>query len=246
VIMPGSFKPTVLLMLIVSSSFGYSTGNSGVDSGNYGPPTRSCNVTLTEPGYVAAPEAHSHTIGSYLHCTTKIRKEKTLPFTFNPFLTTCLSISTYRFASVGNGVIKIEFIRFKLGELDGGVCSGGAHMTIVEDGGGGEVETSEFGRFCGESDQIHSYYAENAVVDVVFAAEQFADDATIDFEFLVTLVPRSGLRDRFGPRPDLFPHARGNLVSGTFCERVFADCSRINACFVQSPGYPGVYPKNLK
>ena len=51
---------------------------------------------------------------------------------------------------------------------------------------------------------------------------------------------------RFGPRPELFPHARGNLVEGTFCERVFSGCSRNNPCYVQSPGYPGVYPRNLR
>ena len=38
---------------------------------------------------------------------------------------------------------------------------------------------------------------------------------------------------RFGPRPELFPHARGNLVEGTFCERVFSGCSRNNPCYVQ-------------
>ncbi len=106
------------------------------------------------------------------------------------------------------------------------------------------VPSRDFGRYCGELDQVYTYYAENSQVDVVVVAEEFADDATVDYEFLASAVPRTELRVRFGPRTT--DEARGNLVDGTFCERVFSDCSRTKACYVQSPGYPGVYPKNLK
>lgn len=36
----------------------------------------------------------------------------------------------------------------------------------------------------------------------------------------------------------------GKLIQGTYCSRVFSDCER-RACRMQSPNYPGVYPRNL-
>lgn len=30
----------------------------------------------------------------------------------------------------------------------------------------------------------------------------------------------------------------------SYCERIFRDC-RLQTCYVQSPAYPGVYPRNL-
>ena len=34
------------------------------------------------------------------------------------------------------------------------------------------------------------------------------------------------------------------MIPGTYCERAFTDC-KLQSCFVQSPGYPSVYPRNL-
>lgn len=36
----------------------------------------------------------------------------------------------------------------------------------------------------------------------------------------------------------------GTLISGTHCSRIFSDCDT-NICRLQSPNYPGVYPRNL-
>ena len=36
----------------------------------------------------------------------------------------------------------------------------------------------------------------------------------------------------------------GKLIDGTYCSRVFKDCDKL-ACRIQSPNYPGVYPRNL-
>lgn len=37
---------------------------------------------------------------------------------------------------------------------------------------------------------------------------------------------------------------RGQPVANSYCERVFKDC-RLQTCYVQSPAYPGIYPRNL-
>lgn len=36
----------------------------------------------------------------------------------------------------------------------------------------------------------------------------------------------------------------GDLISGTYCSRIFSDCDR-NDCRLQSPNFPGMYPRNL-
>lgn len=36
----------------------------------------------------------------------------------------------------------------------------------------------------------------------------------------------------------------GDLISGTYCSRIFSDCDR-KICRLQSPNFPGVYPRNL-
>lgn len=40
------------------------------------------------------------------------------------------------------------------------------------------------------------------------------------------------------------PIERGELVPGTYCSRVLDSCHR-NRCKIQSPNYPGLYPRNV-
>lgn len=44
------------------------------------------------------------------------------------------------------------------------------------------------------------------------------------------------------PPPE--PYYLGDLISGTYCSRIFNDCDKKN-CRLQSPNYPGLYPRNL-
>ncbi|XP_046402896.1 uncharacterized protein LOC124168676 [Ischnura elegans] len=45
------------------------------------------------------------------------------------------------------------------------------------------------------------------------------------------------------PPPPVYLHL-GDLIPGTFCSRLFGSCDR-RACALQSPNYPGLYPRNL-
>lgn len=36
----------------------------------------------------------------------------------------------------------------------------------------------------------------------------------------------------------------GDLMEGTYCSRIFSDCDK-KRCVLQSPNYPGLYPRNL-
>lgn len=42
----------------------------------------------------------------------------------------------------------------------------------------------------------------------------------------------------------MFLSFSGTLISGTHCSRIFSDCDK-KACRLQSPNYPGIYPRNL-
>ena len=138
--------------------------------------------------------------------------------------------------------VSMEYVNLMLNTFsdDGSEC-GNTYMTIND----GHRGNHRYGRFCGESEQIYSYYAEFSNVELLFVTDSFDRDL-FDYDFNVNFVHKTNLTRRFGPRPDLFPHIRGNLVERSYCERVFHDCSRLQTCYVQSPGYPGVYPRNLK
>lgn len=47
------------------------------------------------------------------------------------------------------------------------------------------------------------------------------------------------------PPPTTSPkYYLGELIAGTYCSRIFSDCNE-KACRLQSPNFPGVYPRNL-
>jgi len=43
------------------------------------------------------------------------------------------------------------------------------------------------------------------------------------------------------PEPEYY---LGELIPGTYCSRIFSDCDKKH-CRLQSPNFPGVYPRNL-
>ena len=159
-----------------------------------------CNRTITSTSRVTSWDLGPHHAGSELFCTIAIRSPG--------------GHGRGQHAH-GHGVVRIEFERLKVGNLEGGKCTGG-YMSILD---GTEKTNHEFGHFCGESEQRQTYFAEYPNVDIVISVEYF-DDLT-EFDFEVAWVKKTELPERFGPRPGLFPHIRGNLVSRTFCERVF-------------------------
>ncbi len=185
---------------------------------NLAPAASTCNLTLSEHTRVSVPELAPPLEGSPLTCVIRVRTPPHLD----------------------GQVIRLAFTRLRVGAFRGRRCMGGAHLIIRD--GGATVGSGNSSRFCGESDQPHEYLAENDYVEVEFYSERF--DSSLDFVFEVSWLDK--LAERFGPRPDLA--LRGHLVTNTFCERVFnEECSKIQqTCLVQSPGFPGVYPRGLR
>ncbi|KAG7198767.1 hypothetical protein KM043_001754 [Ampulex compressa] len=52
---------------------------------------------------------------------------------------------------------------------------------------------------------------------------------------------QDALPTKAAPSPELY---LGDLISGTYCSRIFSDCDR-KMCRLQSPNFPGLYPRNL-
>lgn len=100
----------------------------------------------------------------------------------------------------------------------------------------------EPGMFCGESEQPQTFISETSFVKVVFHTDNLTDQTYFSFDTRAEQQLEVYLR--YGQHPELYPNRRGEVVAGSYCERSFRDC-RLQTCYVQSPAYPGVYPRNL-
>lgn len=100
----------------------------------------------------------------------------------------------------------------------------------------------EPGVFCGESEQPQTFISETSFVRVLFHADNFTDQTYFSFDSRAEQQFEVYLR--YGQHPELYPNRRGEVVQGSYCERDFKDC-RLQTCYVQSPAYPGIYPRSL-
>ena len=111
--------------------------------------------------------------------------------------------------------------------------------------GNSQTEVSNrrtLGMFCGEIEQTRSFISETSFVKIIFDVRNFTEETYFSFDSRVE--QQKEVFGRYGPNPVLYPFRRGEIVPGTYCERIFTDC-KLQSCFVQSPGYPSVYPRNL-
>ncbi|KAF7266556.1 hypothetical protein GWI33_020064 [Rhynchophorus ferrugineus] len=96
--------------------------------------------------------------------------------------------------------------------------------------------------FCGETEQPQTFMSETSFVKVLVHVENFTDQTYYSFD--TRAEQQLVVYLRYGQHPELYPNRRGEIVQGSYCERIFRDC-RLQTCYVQSPAYPGVYPRNL-
>ncbi|KAG8242076.1 hypothetical protein J6590_072970 [Homalodisca vitripennis] len=120
------------------------------------------------------------------------------------------------------------------------------------------------GAWCGTSWGPSVYYSETRSVTVSLTLRRISKDQdghNFDFRISYKTLPKHASIVRYGGLrfldniytepmnvslvPTVTPqHYLGDLIGGTFCSRVFTDCNRKD-CRLQSPNYPGVYPRNL-
>lgn len=63
-----------------------------------------------------------------------------------------------------------------------------------------------------------------------------------DFKLSYKFLKKSEAHLRYGN--NTMSTWRGELVNGTYCDRILTRCDT-RACRLQSPNYPGVYPRNV-
>ncbi|KAJ0178028.1 hypothetical protein K1T71_005851 [Dendrolimus kikuchii] len=159
-------------------------------------------------------------------------------------------------------LVQLAFDEFRVGRYEPGALDGCPD---------GYMQLSELGRpftggsWCGEADGAALYYSETATVTVsvklfrVRLGEPFGfrlrykflarRDAVVRWVTsrsvscpLCSLSVNEWPGRRFGAMEA--PLERGSVSPGTYCTRTYEECHR-KPCRLQSPNYPGMYPRNV-
>lgn len=139
-------------------------------------------------------------------------------------------------------VCQLIFEEFRLGTLYLGECIGG-EMQILELG-----RPYVGGSWCGfgptEGSAPAVYYSEAGTVTLTLRIPYSGLYTTLPFTFDLRFkfLDNRHASVRLGTPSD--PKERGELVPGTHCSRNFYECYR-KRCSLQSPNYPGIYPRNM-
>nr|CAH0112384.1 unnamed protein product [Daphnia galeata] len=141
-------------------------------------------------------------------------------------------------------VIVLKFQRFQWGQLVNATTCIGGNLQIY-DGPTALHDSGNPGFYCGEIERSRLFISENNVVKLHFFAESYDD--RYQFAVYTRQEQQQQLVERYGHHPPLYPHRRGQpMTPGSLsCDREFTDC-RLQTCFVQSPNFPGVYPRNRR
>ncbi|XP_065304740.1 uncharacterized protein [Dermacentor albipictus] len=181
-----------------------------------------CNRTVDIYQGVESPPVTERNRGRPLHCTYRIRVRP----------------------ARDDWVVFVRFIRLRIGEPsdDRQRCDGG-YVQIVD----GYRDSNQSNRdapgfYCGEIDSPKTFISETPHVKIVFHADAYGSDTYMHFD--ASVKQQGEVSSRYGQYSQLYPNRRGVPVPNSYCHRAFRDCSP-GRCFVQSPGYPGIYPRNL-
>lgn len=123
------------------------------------------------------------------------------------------------------------------------------------------------GKWCGTSWGPTIYYSETKRLTVVLTLNKMSRDQSgynFDVRIYYKMLKKNSAVVRFGGgthdgtsisvnttvQHRLSSHSTpalyylGELISGTYCSRIYSDCNE-KPCRLQSPNFPGVYPRNL-
>ncbi|EFN84080.1 hypothetical protein EAI_00497 [Harpegnathos saltator] len=149
---------------------------------------------------------------------------------------------TFTAAGQGYGeLVQLLWDAFSVGRVDPNADN---YFTSCPEG---SLQLAELGRhftggsWCGVGEDRATYYSETSTVTA--SIRLFHAPSTVPFEFRLRyrFVARNEAVARLG-KPEL-PIERGSPVPGTYCSRNFYEC-HLKQCRLQSPNYPGEYPRN--
>ncbi|XP_076243023.1 uncharacterized protein LOC143184574 [Calliopsis andreniformis] len=156
-----------------------------------------------------------------------------------PFL--CHLNFTAAGADLGD-LVQLTFDTFTVGRFVPDTSEGcpEGYMTIREEG-----RPATGGQWCGSAWGYTVYYSETSSINLTLYLLRLSEqgiDYNFDFKLSYKFLKRSEAHLRYGNSS--MSTWRGKLVNGTYCDRVLTKCDT-RACRLQSPNYPGVYPRNV-
>ncbi|CAH0584579.1 unnamed protein product [Chrysodeixis includens] len=136
-------------------------------------------------------------------------------------------------------LVQLAFDEFRVGRYEPGALDGCPD---------GYMQLSELGRpftggsWCGEADGAALYYSETATVTVSVKLFRARLGEPFGFRLRYKFLAQRDAVVRFGAMEA--PLERGAVSPGTYCTRTYEECHR-KPCRLQSPNYPGMYPRNV-
>ncbi|XP_034949429.1 uncharacterized protein [Chelonus insularis] len=147
-------------------------------------------------------------------------------------------------AASGNygDLIQLTFDTFTVGRFLSFTNQGcpDGFMTIREAG-----RPATGGQWCGSAWGYTVYYSETPSINLTLYLARLSEQGigyNFDFKLSYKFLKKSEAHLRYGN--NTMATWRGDLVNGTYCDRVLTRCDT-RACRLQSPNYPGVYPRNV-
>ncbi|XP_074593984.1 uncharacterized protein LOC141849526 isoform X2 [Brevipalpus obovatus] len=140
--------------------------------------------------------------------------------------------------------VSIRFTTFRVGEvsIERDRCER-SYFQIIDGykkmNGSGHTNP---GYFCGEIDMPKTIVSETSFVRLIYHSDQY--DKQTQFQISTDIQKQD---ERWNNLGQLYKirSKRGQAIPGSYCDRIFQDCSP-GHCYIHSPGYPEIYPRNLK
>ncbi|XP_035230771.1 uncharacterized protein LOC118202696 isoform X2 [Stegodyphus dumicola] len=189
----------------------------------YRPDDEHCNRTVDIYQAVSSPPVNDENRNRPLHCSYRIRVRP----------------------ARNDWVVFVRFTRMRVGEPteDRRRCIGGYVQIIDGYRDSNHSNKEDPGYYCGEIDSPKTFVSETPHVKIVLHVDSYGHDTFLQFD--ANVEQQQEVHARYGQYAQLYPHRRGTPVPGSYCERTFHGCAPTR-CFVQSPGFPGIYPRNLR
>ncbi|CAH1119117.1 unnamed protein product, partial [Phaedon cochleariae] len=216
-----------------------------------------CGDGTDEPRYCTrCNRTYYGVVGKTYNLELHRPKEDKIPFI-------CILTFTAAGGEFGD-LIQLTFDSFTLGRFvsftSDGCPDGALHITEAD-------RPRVGGSWCGTSWGPAVYYSETSSVTVavnLLRLSKVENGYNFDYVMEYKLLRKKAAIVRYGGGPPLAgpPPASnatepsiytaapepeyylGDLITGTYCSRIFSDCDRKH-CRLQSPNFPGIYPRNL-
>ncbi|KAF6206679.1 hypothetical protein GE061_017915 [Apolygus lucorum] len=139
-------------------------------------------------------------------------------------------------------LIQLTFDTFTVGKFVSFTTEGcpDGHMSIQE-----SERPLTGGQWCGSAWGYTVYYSETRSLNITLQLDRLSEQGigyNFDFKLAYKFLKKGEAHLRYGNRS--VASWRGDLVPGSYCDRILEGCDT-RPCRIQSPNYPGVYPRNI-